>query len=78
MFCTNVRGSICSEATLVNLSHSSICNLIVCVHSAPTFCDDTYIHTHTHIHTHIHTQKDEDTQTQTQHTQETHTHTHTS
>ena len=72
IFCTNVCGSICREATLVNLSHSSICNLIVCVHSPQRYCCYfLYRHRHTHrklIHRH--------TQRQTHRHTQRHTHRH--
>ena len=69
IFCTNVCGSICREATLVNLSHSSICNLIVCVHSPQRYCCFfLYRHTHRQACTHIHRHRYRHRQTQT-HTQ---------
>ena len=58
MFSLIMCGSICREATLDNLSHSSICNLIVCVHSAAQcYCCYFFyghIHTRTYTKTQIH------------------------
>ena len=63
MFCTNVCGSICREGTLlVNLSHLSICNLIVCVHSCSIFKGHTHKHRHTQAQTHTSTDRHRHTQ----------------